>query len=603
MSCPTRTALRRAAVRTTASRSRPGQQVLVRSTTLAAPLLLALQRAILEREAWPLLRVELPGQDEGFWAPRARPPPRRLRPGRARRGRGRRRAAADPGARQHARAGAASTRRGIARAARARARAARGCAARRWCATLWPTPAGAQQAGMGAGRVRGVRASARCSSTATTRSPRGASCATFQARLIERLSRRARAAHRGRGHRPDACASTGRTWVNSDGKRNMPSRRGLHRPARGLSASGRSASRSRRARAASRSPGIELEFRDGAVVERPRRARRGLPAARRSPPTTAPAASARSGSARTSGSTAPIGAILFDEKIGGTVHLARRPLAIPETGGINESAVHWDMICDLRAGGRLSADGEAIVEDGRFVVAPAALVASAGRAGAGATFPLRAPHEDRRHHRPRLARRRDARADGRGGHGRRAAELLARHARAARRDRPARARAPPTARAAPVAILQDLPGPEAAHRPAARRTRRAQPGDKRDLRLRRRTRLGRRASACRSPWAGLADASTPGDVLYLADGAVRLRVSAVRAGDGEVDAEVEIGGAVASRQGLNIPGRARRAAGRARGGPRAAARRRVDRRRPRRAVVRAPRPRTSTTCASTRACR
>src|SRR3954465_2932230 len=47
---------------------RPGQQVLVGSTTLAAPLLLELQRAILEREAWPVFRVELPGQAEGFYA-------------------------------------------------------------------------------------------------------------------------------------------------------------------------------------------------------------------------------------------------------------------------------------------------------------------------------------------------------------------------------------------------------------------------------------------------------------------------------------------------------------------------------------------------------
>src|SRR2546423_12444889 len=47
---------------------RAGQQVLVRSTSLAAPLLLELQRAILEREAWPLLRVELPGQAEAFYA-------------------------------------------------------------------------------------------------------------------------------------------------------------------------------------------------------------------------------------------------------------------------------------------------------------------------------------------------------------------------------------------------------------------------------------------------------------------------------------------------------------------------------------------------------
>src|SRR5215211_4625031 len=46
----------------------PGQQVVVRSTTLAAPLLLALQREVLEREAWPLLRTAVRGQDEGWWA-------------------------------------------------------------------------------------------------------------------------------------------------------------------------------------------------------------------------------------------------------------------------------------------------------------------------------------------------------------------------------------------------------------------------------------------------------------------------------------------------------------------------------------------------------
>jgi aminopeptidase len=63
----------------------------------------------------------------------------------------------------------------------------------------------------------------------------------------------------------------------------------------------------------------------------------------------------------------PIGAILFDEKIGGTVHLALGR-SYPETGGLNESAVHWDLICDLRRGGRLSADGEVILADGAFAV-------------------------------------------------------------------------------------------------------------------------------------------------------------------------------------------------------------------------------------------
>ena len=61
----------------------------------------------------------------------------------------------------------------------------------------------------------------------------------------------------------------------------------------------------------------------------------------------------------------PIGAILFDEKIGGTVHLALGR-SYPETGGTNESVVHWDMICDLRQGGTVSADGEVILADGAF---------------------------------------------------------------------------------------------------------------------------------------------------------------------------------------------------------------------------------------------
>jgi aminopeptidase len=58
----------------------------------------------------------------------------------------------------------------------------------------------------------------------------------------------------------------------------------------------------------------------------------------------------------------PIGSILVDEKMGGTVHLALGR-SYPETGGTNESAIHWDMICDLRRGGRLSADGEPVQID------------------------------------------------------------------------------------------------------------------------------------------------------------------------------------------------------------------------------------------------
>ena len=59
--------------------------------------------------------------------------------------------------------------------------------------------------------------------------------------------------------------------------------------------------------------------------------------------------------------------ILLDEKIGGTVHLAVG-MSYPETGGKNDSAVHWDMVCDLRRGGRITVDGQPLQVDGRFLV-------------------------------------------------------------------------------------------------------------------------------------------------------------------------------------------------------------------------------------------
>jgi aminopeptidase len=58
--------------------------------------------------------------------------------------------------------------------------------------------------------------------------------------------------------------------------------------------------------------------------------------------------------------------ILFDEKIGGTVHLALGS-AYAESGGENRSALHWDMICDLRSGSEVYADGELVYRDGRFL--------------------------------------------------------------------------------------------------------------------------------------------------------------------------------------------------------------------------------------------
>ena len=59
--------------------------------------------------------------------------------------------------------------------------------------------------------------------------------------------------------------------------------------------------------------------------------------------------------------------ILFDEKIGGSFHMAVGA-GYPETGSQNRSAIHWDMICDMRDGGEIWVDGDLLYQNGKFVI-------------------------------------------------------------------------------------------------------------------------------------------------------------------------------------------------------------------------------------------
>src|SRR5829696_7580415 len=122
------------------------------------------------------------------------------------------------------------------------------------------------------------------------------------------------------------------------------------------------------------------------------------------------------------------------------------------------------------------------------------------------------------------------------------------HAETAQRVREAAGRA-----GRPVALLQDLPGPKLRVGQLV--------GDKVELTLGSIVtfQCGNGdgpgdATRMSVSWPGMADALEPGEVLYLADGSVRLRATAVRVAEREVDAQVEIAGIVASRQGLNLPG-------------------------------------------------
>jgi pyruvate kinase len=124
---------------------------------------------------------------------------------------------------------------------------------------------------------------------------------------------------------------------------------------------------------------------------------------------------------------------------------------------------------------------------------------------------------------------------------------LEEHAETAARVRAAAARV-----GRPVAILQDLPGPKL--RIGALRDGIAEltPGER--LTFECGVEILGDSTRMSVTWDELADSVEPGAIIYLADGAVRLRVVATRVAEREVDVEIEIGGTVASRQGLNIPG-------------------------------------------------
>ncbi len=327
----------------------PGEQVVVRSTTLASPALLALQRALLEREAWPLLRVGLPGQEEGFWA-----------------------AARDVHldgfaaielteaegtdasitihAPENTRALSGVDPSLLSRAARGRAPVREAALSRRWCVSVWPTAALAQDAGMSGADFAAFIGRAlflgRPDPAAAWRE-----LSASQARLIERLAAASELRIEGEG--TDLVVGVeGRTWINSDGRRNMPSGEVFTGPS---SASGVVRFGVPSSPRGVRVSGVSLEFRDGVVVSA--RADEGDEVLQAMLATDDGARRlGEFGIGTNTGIDRAVGLTLLDEKIGGTVHLALGR-AYPETGGTNESAIHWDLICRPD---RLTADGEPI---------------------------------------------------------------------------------------------------------------------------------------------------------------------------------------------------------------------------------------------------
>ena len=334
--------------------AKEGDQVLVGTTVPSMGLALAVHGALLQRGAWPLMRLAADALAESFYRHATDAhldgfAPLELAEAQA----------ADAfltiTAPTNTRALAAVDPARITRAGRARAAIQEARLGSRWCGTLWPTAAAAQQAGMSehdyASFVTRALFLDRPDPVQAWRELTRA-----QQRLVERLT----PAREIRIEAPDTdlrLRVDGRTWVNSDGKHNMPSGEVFTGPLED------SANGTIRFTIPSSPRGVEvadiqLTFEQGRVIHAS--AQRGddyLQAALETDP------GARFlgelGVGTNAGIDRPTGAILLDEKMAGTVHLALGR-SDPATGGTNHSALHWDMICDLRDGGRLSVDGETL---------------------------------------------------------------------------------------------------------------------------------------------------------------------------------------------------------------------------------------------------
>jgi aminopeptidase len=329
--------------------------VLVFTTPRAASVVRALNRAMISRGAWPPgIRIAIPGLAEDFY--RLAPDdlldnytPQDLAEME------RTDAYLRIDAPENTRALTGIDPATVARAARARQPVQEVRMGKRWCGTLWPTPALAQDAGMSdddyAAFVERALFLDRPDPVAAWRE-----LSDRQQTVVDRLNE-AREIHIEAPGTDLRLRVDGRTWINSNGRRNMPSGEVFTGPIED------SANGTVRFTIPSSPRGVLVEdvtltFEDGRVTTAT--AARGqdyLDAALATDP------GARFlgeiGIGTNPGIDRPTGAILLDEKMAGTVHLALGR-SYPETGGRNSSALHWDLLCDLRAGGRLTADGEAI---------------------------------------------------------------------------------------------------------------------------------------------------------------------------------------------------------------------------------------------------
>ena len=233
----------------------------------------------------------------------------------------------------------------------------------RWVGTLYPTQASAQEANMSLEEYEDFVYGA-CFCDADDPAAEWRKLSEMQQRKVDFLAGKARVQLRGPSIDLELSIA-GRRFVNSDGKRNMPSGEiftgpvedsvnGWVRFSYPAIVGGRAVS------------GIELSFKDGKVSAASAEMHEELLLAQLDTD-----AGARYLGEFAIGTNFGIdrftGMILFDEKIGGTIHMAVG-MGYPETGSLNKSAVHWDMICDMCDESEIHVDGELFYRNGEFAV-------------------------------------------------------------------------------------------------------------------------------------------------------------------------------------------------------------------------------------------
>ncbi|MBI3158214.1 MAG: aminopeptidase [Chloroflexi bacterium] len=233
----------------------------------------------------------------------------------------------------------------------------------RWNVVQYPCPAFAQEADMSLGAYEDfVYAACFCDKD----DPVAAwdSLHASQQRIVDWLKGKKQVAVKS----PNAdltLSVEGRTFINSDGRNNMPSGEVFTGPVED-SASGWVQFTYPAIHGGREVEGVRLEFKDGKVVKATAEKNEAYLLSQLD----------SDDGARTLGEFA-IGtnygiqrftkSILFDEKIGGTFHMAVGA-GYPETGSVNKSAIHWDFICDLRQDSEITVDGELLYKDGAFVI-------------------------------------------------------------------------------------------------------------------------------------------------------------------------------------------------------------------------------------------